>query len=782
MHGVRVLPFCVLILAAFPGWWEVVALSSAVAASQPPVAVAQESPAAWAALEAALKARGEQERPAEVAVSVVDLASGRRLGINDGIEVHAASTMKVPVLLELFRQAESGRLALDDPVLVRNEFTSIADGSRYALSKEEDGERALYGLIGRRTSLRDLARRMIVRSSNLATNLLMEVVRADSVRRTMERLGAREMGVLRGVEDTAAYRRGLNNTTTARAFARVLEAIARCEITSQEACDEMIEILSGQEFNELIPAGLPPGVPVAHKTGWITEIHHDGGIVYPPGRAPYVLVVLTRGIADTLVSARLGADLSRMVWRSLVFSETAGSLFPGDTLAARLMALHERVRMPAITGRRFTHGELWSALGPMVDGAAALTREEIGRSVEGRPLYLVRFGSGPVPVLLWSQMHGDESTATMALADIFRFAAELPEDDLVRRLSARITLLAVPMLNPDGAERHQRRNAQGIDVNRDARRLVTPEGRALKAVRERFQPVFGFNLHDQSVRTLAGGSGPTAAIALLAPPFDDAGSDNEVRTRATKLAATLRRVLDPFAGAHIAKYNETFNPRAFGDLMQRWGTSTVLIESGGWRDDPEKQFLRRLNFAAILSALDAIGAGWYADADAAWYATLPENTQRAYDLLVAGGTIVAPGQPSYRTDIAIDFQDPHLLEHGRIADVGDLDDYTARDTIDASGLYLHLGARALGGAADGRSMPVVGGHATLTARRGPEPASEAAWTMEEGVIVGPQRDRDREQRYQMSELPSAVNQRMRCLMGSPVRRSQERAYTSSCAR
>ncbi|HEV2131764.1 MAG TPA: M14 family zinc carboxypeptidase, partial [Longimicrobiaceae bacterium] len=264
----------------------------------------------------------------------------------------------------------------------------------------------------------------------------------------------------------------------------------------------------------------------------------------------------------------------------------------GAAQAHELAALHDRYRVEAISTRRFTHEELLDALGPLVDASAALQREEIGRSVEGRPLYLVRFGEGPVRVLLWSQMHGDESTATMALADLFRFLAEAPQHPLARRLAEQLTVLAIPMLNPDGAERFQRRNALGIDVNRDARALATPEGRALKAVRDRYRPEFGFNLHDQNVRTRVGISDRTAAIALLAPPYDEARGFNSVRERARRVAAVVREAAEPLVGGHVTRYDDSFNPRAFGDLMQSWGTSTVLIESGGWAGDPEKQYLR----------------------------------------------------------------------------------------------------------------------------------------------------------------------------------------------
>lgn len=274
-------------------------------------------PPTWEALRTAIAGRAEREAPGVVAVEVVDLATGARLGVNDTVAMHAASTMKLPVLIELYRQAEAGRFSLDDSIPVRNEFRSIADGSTYTLDANDDSDSTVYALVGRRAPIRELARRMIVRSSNLATNLLIDLVTPDSVRRTMHAIGADGMHVLRGVEDNPAFRAGMNNTTTADALARAFEAVARCTVTSRRACNEMVGILSAQEFNEMIPAGLPPGTRVAHKTGSITGIQHDGGIVYPPGRAPYVLVVLTRGVADGARAQHAGADVSRLVWESL---------------------------------------------------------------------------------------------------------------------------------------------------------------------------------------------------------------------------------------------------------------------------------------------------------------------------------------------------------------------------------------------------------------------------------------------------------------------------------
>ena len=253
-----------------------------------------------------------------VGIDLLDLATGRRFSMNENVSLHAASTMKVPVLFELFRQADAGELALDDSIPVVNRFHSILDGSEYSLTPADDSDSTLYARIGGAATYRELARLMIVRSSNLATNILIERVDPRRVRETLARLNAQTMVVRRGVEDIPAYRAGLNNTTTAYGFSRVLEAIARCELLSTSSCDAIIDILADQEFHDGIPAGVPAGTRVANKTGWITAINHDGAIVYPPGRAPYVLVVLTRGIEDAAAANDLIADLSAIVWDEVV--------------------------------------------------------------------------------------------------------------------------------------------------------------------------------------------------------------------------------------------------------------------------------------------------------------------------------------------------------------------------------------------------------------------------------------------------------------------------------
>ncbi len=361
---------------------------------------------------------------------------------------------------------------------------------------------------------------------------------------------------------------------------------------------------------------------------------------------------------------------------------------------ARGLGIARRHRVAAIAERRFTHTELWRAMAPSL-ASPRLRSEEIGRSINGRAIRAVTFGQGPTSVLLWSQMHGDESTASMALADIFAWLAGGDADPLRDRLQQELTVTFVPMLNPDGAELFQRENAVGIDVNRDGRQLSTPEARALKGLRDRLQPQFGFNLHDQNARTRAGGTGLPAGIALLAPAHDDTRSYNETRSRARLVAATIAGILQLDIPGRVAKYDESFNPRAFGDLMQQWGTSTVLIESGGLPDDPQKQRLRALNVAAILGALDAIATRSFATADAAVYESLPRNTSGATDLLVVGGRLVLPGKPPMLADVAINYDDAVARIGPRIRDVGDLREMVALDTLDASGLFLHPTGNAL---------------------------------------------------------------------------------------
>lgn len=245
---------------------------------------------------------------AEVAVALRTRDGAVEILIAPDVAFHAASTMKVPVMIELFRQAEAGLLSLDDPLPVRNEFHSIVDGSVYRLSEGDDSDTAVYAAAGGTLTLRQLCEAMITVSSNFATNLLIEKLGVENIRRTTASLGATGMKVLRGVEDQKAFDRGLSNTTTGRGLLVLFDALAHGRAVSPRADAAMVDILKRQEFKDGIPAGLPPGTPVAHKTGTITRVHHDAGLVLGP--RPYVLVVLTRGFDEEKTSDALIARIA----------------------------------------------------------------------------------------------------------------------------------------------------------------------------------------------------------------------------------------------------------------------------------------------------------------------------------------------------------------------------------------------------------------------------------------------------------------------------------------
>jgi len=389
----------------------------------------------------------------------------------------------------------------------------------------------------------------------------------------------------------------------------------------------------------------------------------------------------------------------------------------------------DEIRVPGLEQRTFSPEHWWRVATPLLSANAGFRVEQIGVSAEGRPLRHVQWGDGDTRVLLWSQMHGDESTATMALADLFQFLATQPEHPLAERLREGATLHFFPLVNPDGAARFQRRNAQGIDVNRDARALATPEGRALKALRDRIEPHFGFNLHDQQPGYRAGNSDRGVAIALLAPAFDEARGVNDVRRRAMEVAATMRVALEPRISGHMARWDDTFSPRAFGDMMTAWGTSTVLVESGGIEGDREKQDVRRLNFLALVAALDSIASGAYAGTPIALYTDLPENGRAWPDLLVAGATVAIPGVDPARADVLVNFEHSLAERGGRISDVGDLGDVRARRVIDASGLFVVPLADAATGAP---AAMTTRSPARFVLSRDPE-GRDAVWILDEDV-------------------------------------------------
>jgi len=266
-------------------------------------------------LEAVIQASG-----AEVGYAFKDLETGQTLVINEKTIMHAASTMKVAVMVEVFRQARAGRFALDDTLLVRNDFRSIVDGSPYSLNVLDDSDASVYQAIGGNMTIRELMVKMITVSSNLATNLLIELVTPSKIMETLESLEIKGLRVLRGVEDDKAFEKGLNNTTDALSLMKALEAIASGRAGRKEDCREMVEVLSQQTFREGIPAGLPPGVLVANKTGQIDRLDHDAAIIYPSlaGRKPLVLVILSRGLEDHKAAASLIASLAHLTYNYFI--------------------------------------------------------------------------------------------------------------------------------------------------------------------------------------------------------------------------------------------------------------------------------------------------------------------------------------------------------------------------------------------------------------------------------------------------------------------------------
>jgi beta-lactamase class A len=234
--------------------------------------------------------------------------------INEDTLFHAASTMKTPVMIEVYKQAKEGKFSLTDSIEIKNEFKSIVDSSLYALNRKDDSDTLIYDHIGEKRSIYSLMYDMIIMSSNMATNIVIDKVGAANVQQTMRAMGTKRMQVLRGVEDGKAFRAGLNNSTTAYDLMTLFEKMAKYEAVDSTASAEMIKILLDQKFNDIIPAQLPPEVKVAHKTGWITGVHHDSGIVLLPDGRKYVLVLLSKKLENEKAGVESMAKVSRMIY------------------------------------------------------------------------------------------------------------------------------------------------------------------------------------------------------------------------------------------------------------------------------------------------------------------------------------------------------------------------------------------------------------------------------------------------------------------------------------
>ncbi|HEY5746630.1 MAG TPA: serine hydrolase [Chryseolinea sp.] len=253
-------------------------------------------------------------QPGTFAVAFKDLSNGEEIFINERMPFHAASTMKTPVMIEVFKQAAEGKFSLNDSIVIKNEFKSIVDGSPYSLTEDDDSEFELYRQIGKKRTLQSLVYEMITVSSNLATNIVIEWVDAKKVTQTMRDLGAKDIQVLRGVEDDKAFQEKLNNTVTAYDLMLIFEKLAKGEVVNPEASKAMIAILLDQKYNDIIPAKLPRDVKVAHKTGWIKGLHHDSALVILPDGRQYVLVLLSKDLKDEKAAVETLNDVSKTLY------------------------------------------------------------------------------------------------------------------------------------------------------------------------------------------------------------------------------------------------------------------------------------------------------------------------------------------------------------------------------------------------------------------------------------------------------------------------------------
>lgn len=353
----------------------------------------------------------------------------------------------------------------------------------------------------------------------------------------------------------------------------------------------------------------------------------------------------------------------------------------------------EKYQELSIKDRRFTHADLQ----PLIQKhSVQFEVNPLGKSVLGKSISSLDWGSGKTKVMLWSQMHGNESTATMALFDLFNFLEGKGDkyEELRKLLKSQLQLKFIPMLNPDGADAFKRRNALDIDLNRDAISLISPEAVILKKARDDFEPEFGFNLHDQQIYYNVVNTPKQATISLLAPAYNEATDINDVRGRAMQTIASMNSLLQELIPGQVGKYDDAFEPRAFGDNIQKWGTSTILIESGGLVGDPEKQEVRKINFMLLLDALYTIATRGYTQYSTDQYFAIPDNGFQLMDLLIEEMQVPVNGT-WYPIDLAIRRRETEgragYSFTGSVEDLGDMQIFFGLETLDAKGLQYKEG-------------------------------------------------------------------------------------------
>ncbi len=377
---------------------------------------------------------------------------------------------------------------------------------------------------------------------------------------------------------------------------------------------------------------------------------------------------------------------------SLAILLLAFSVQAQDELTSQLYESYEDYKESSIGERRIKHADIQ----PLIQKFKANPKfevQKVGESIQGRDLHLISIGSGDSNIFLWSQMHGNEPTATQAIFDILNFL-DAPEFKAEKQeILSNLKLHFLPMLNPDGAEVFTRRNALGIDINRDALRLQSPEGQTLKRLRDSLDADFGFNLHDQSTYYNAERTEKPATISYLATAYNYEKDINEVRANAMKVIVYMNKIIQNYAPGQVGRYSDDFEPRAFGDNIAKWGTSLILIESGGYPGDPEKQEIRKLNYVSILSALYTIANESFKSISTEDYEKIPRNDRKLFDLKIENVTYELLGD-DYILDLGIFNNEVDLEGHNQfyyqssVADQGDLSTYYAYKTFDAQGYKI----------------------------------------------------------------------------------------------
>ena len=362
---------------------------------------------------------------------------------------------------------------------------------------------------------------------------------------------------------------------------------------------------------------------------------------------------------------------------------------------ASVMYNYEKYKQTSIIGRSVRYENLQGII-EKFEHKSLFEIKKVGSSFNDRDINLIKVGSGKIKVFMWSQMHGDESTSTRAICDLLNFLSAHDDCQIIReKIFNSVTLFIVPMLNPDGAENHSRENAQMIDINRDALAQQTPEGQLLYKLKNEIQPDFGFNLHDQSSGYSAGLNYKPSTISLLAPPYNEAVDINETRIRVMKLIVSLYKELNEIIPGHIARYDDEFEPRAFGDNFTKDGVSTILIEAGGWATDPYREYVRKIYFSALVKSLLTIADESYEAENESDYFDIPENKERLFDLILRN-VLVSQNEKTYKVDIAIkreelfDETSNRIFYKGTIADFGDLSTFFGYDEYDMDGHFLEL--------------------------------------------------------------------------------------------